>query len=183
MEKNFYEIFNIMMQKKQKALVPAIVDREGDDVSRIIATSAHILMSRGYLMSDKLVKSILASNMTTVEAAKYCENIIRNIDDIYGYRLYKPFYSGFPQEVMDTDNSTLIINAILHYMTNGKIVPNTNVVEDIYAPIVRMLDKSVYIDEDDVKILDICFVKAPQKSPHTFKVLPLKCGFFFFYLL
>ena len=156
MEKNFYEILDIMMQKKQRALVPAVIDREGEDVSRIIATSAHILMSRGYLMSDKLVKAILASNMTAVEAAHYCESIIRNIDNIYGYRLYKPFYSGFPQEVMDADNSTLIINAILHYMTNGKLVPNANVVEDIYEPIVKMLDRSINLDADDVRILDVC---------------------------
>lgn len=37
-----------------------------------------------------------------------------------GKRDYKPFYPGFPQQVMDMSQRDLWINQILHYMTNGK---------------------------------------------------------------
>lgn len=157
MDKQFYEIFDIMMQKRQQALAPHVVEREeGEDISRIIATTAHILLSRCYIMSDKLVKSLLASNMTVDEAIVYCEKLISSIDGVYGYRMYRPFYSNFPKEVMDTDNATLVINAILHYITDGKLVPEANPVDDIYYPIVKMLERSVKIYPDEVKVLDMC---------------------------
>ncbi len=107
-------------------------------------------------MSDKLVKSLIASNMSVNEAIVYCEKLIVSLDSVYGYRIYRPFYSNFPQEVMDTDNATLVINAILHYITDGKIVPDAKPVEDIYQPIVKMMERSVRICENDVRVLDIC---------------------------
>jgi hypothetical protein len=151
-----YNVADVMLQKKGKVLVPNGKYDSQDDLRPVIATMAHILLSRGFLMSDTLVSKLLKTKMSSSEMADYCQMIINANDTRLGYRWYKPFYTGFPEEVMNADDATLVINAILHYVSGGTIVPNTNFQEDIYMPISRMFDATVSRTSENMIMLDAC---------------------------
>ena len=148
-----YRVADILMRRKGVMLVPETKEASQDDLSRVVATMAHIMLSRGYLMSDELVSALLNSGMSAASMSAYCQSMIKTVDDMYGYRLYKPFYRNFPREVMEADTATLVINAILHYISGGKIIPEAKCQEDIYAPISNMFDRAVDINERSVKML------------------------------
>ena len=89
-----YRVADILMRRKGVMLVPETKEASHDDLSRVVATMAHIMLSRGYLMSDELVSALLNSGMSAASMSAYCQSMIKTVDDMYGYRLYKPFYSG-----------------------------------------------------------------------------------------
>ena len=156
MNSNCYNrVSDVLMRKKGVMLVPEIKDKSQDDLSRVVATMAHIMLSRGYLLSDELTTALLNSGMSANAMANYCQNVIKVVDDMYGNVVYKPFYKNFPREVMEADRATLVINAILHYISGGTIVPDTNEVEDLYAPISNLFDTAVRIDTKSIKIMGL----------------------------
>jgi hypothetical protein len=88
---------SLMYSKRQKFLVPTGKTENNEDKSRIIATAAHILLSRNMMMSDELVKALMNSNLNCEELSEYFVHMLRVTDDAYGYRSYKPFYKNFPK--------------------------------------------------------------------------------------
>ena len=148
-----YRVADILMRRKGVMLVPESKEASQDDLSRVVATMAHIMLSRGFLMSDELVSALLNSGMSATSMSAYCQSMIKTVDDMYGYRLYKPFYRNFPREVMEADTATLVINAILHYISGGTIVPEAKCQEDLYAPISNMFDRACDINERAVRML------------------------------
>ena len=153
-----HNITEVMIHKKGRVLIPEGKYDSKDDLKPIIATMAHIMLSRGFLLSDELVKALLTTKMSATEMAEYCQVVIKANDNRFGNRVYKPFYSKFPDEVMNADEATLAINAILHYMSGGMIVPNTNVGEDLYAPISRMFDRQIRCKAEDLTVLHPCYL-------------------------
>ena len=156
MNSNYYNrVSDVLLRKKGVMLVPEVKEKSQDDLSRVVATMAHIMLSRGYLVSDELTTALLNSGMSANAMANYCQNVIKIVDDMYGNVVYKPFYKNFPREVMEADRATLVINAILHYISGGIIVPDANEVEDLYAPISNLFDTAVRIDTKSIKIMGL----------------------------
>lgn len=155
-ESTLYDIASIMLQKKGRVLVPVGKYDSKDNLEPVVATMAHILLSRGVLLSDELVKGLLNTKMSAKEMASYCEAIIQAYDSRIAYRFYKPFYAGFPNEVMQADEATLVINAILHYVSGGAIVPNTNFAHDVVAPVSQLFDRVINITNDKLCVLQPC---------------------------
>lgn len=156
MNMNHYcRVAEILMRKKAVMLIPEVKEKSNDDLSRVVATMAHIMLSRGFLLSDELTNALMNSGMSTNSMSNYCQAFIKATDDMYGNIVYKPFYKNFPREVMEADTATLVINAILHYISGGTIIPDANEAEDLYAPISHLFDAAIRIDKHDVKILNV----------------------------
>ena len=149
----FNEMASLMYSKRQKFLVPTGKTENNEDKSRIVATAAHILLSRNMMMSDELVNALMNSNLSCEELSEYFVHMLKVTDDAYGYRSYKPFYKNFPKEVMEADTATLVINAILHYISGGTIVPESNANEDLYAPIAGLFKNAVRMNSAFVRIV------------------------------
>jgi hypothetical protein len=81
------------------------------------------LMQFGYVLNQDAIKTLSLSNR---------DNIIEFHNDIIGYlkimtgstRNHKPFWNGFPQEVMDKSEVELWIHQIVYYISNGTYIPD-----------------------------------------------------------
>ena len=106
-------------------------------------------------MSDKLVTGLLYASMDANEVADYCTHIISTIDNMYGNHCYQPFYKGFPDEVMSMDETELVLNAILHYISGGKIIPadTTDIKDNLYSVVSNNINA---VFNDNVQVLDAC---------------------------
>ena len=151
------KVSTVMLDEKNKILIPEGKYSSQDDLSAIVGTMSHILLGRGVVMSDVLINGLLNSKMNVEEMAAYCEHLVKKIDEHYGYNeYYKPFYPGFPKEVMELSQAEIIINAILHYISGGVIVPNSNFREDLYKPVSTMFNKVVKMKQHDLVVLHPC---------------------------
>lgn len=161
MNAKFYQLSNVVLERSLKVLIPsAKADETNEQVSKVVATAAHLLLSRGFIMSDRLATGLLYASMDAKEVAEYCTYIIATIDEMYGNHTYKPFYKGFPDEVMNMDDTELVLNAILHYLSGGKIIPAdiTDVKENLYDVVSKHFDAAF----QDVKVLDACSMDDVQ---------------------
>ena len=81
------------------------------------------LMQFGYILDQDAIKTLSLTNK---------ENIILFHNEIIGYlkvmtgstRNHKPFWNGFPQEVMNKSEVELWFHQIIHYMSNGTYIPS-----------------------------------------------------------
>ena len=161
MNAKFYQLSNVVLERSLKVLIPsAKADETNEQVSKVVATAAHLLLSRGFIMSDRLATGLLYASMDAKEVAEYCTYIIATIDEMYGNHTYKPFYKGFPDEVMNMDDTELVLNAILHYLSGGKIIPadTTDIKENLYDVVSKHFDAAF----QDVKVLDACSMDDVQ---------------------
>lgn len=164
MNKNFYDLSEIVLERNLKVLIPsAKSDEANEQVSKVVATAAHLLLSRGYIMSDRLVTGLLYASMDAREVADYCTRVIKTIDNMYGNHYYRPFYTGFPDEVMSMSDTELVLNAILHYISGGQIIPSDtqDIKENLYDVVSGSFDA---IFDNNVKILDACSLNDVEQT-------------------
>ncbi|KHD05687.1 hypothetical protein PN36_18270 [Candidatus Thiomargarita nelsonii] len=83
------------------------------------ALQAHI-MQLGYIFSEKDIHSIsICENFND-----FAQNLIKTLKDFTGAdREWQPMYPGFPQQIVETSELELIINAIIHYWSGGQFIP------------------------------------------------------------
>ena len=152
---NYYNIAQMLFEKTGKIMVPSNKNEVSEDKSRIVATAAHLFLARGMLMSDELVNALMNSNLSNAELADYLQFMIGVVDEAYGnHVVYKPFYRNFPREVMEASEAELVINAILHYISGGVIVPETNVNTALVNPIAKTFNMAL-MDVDNLKIVQL----------------------------
>ena len=135
------QLSELMLRRKCKVLLDRIEDstsdilnvrdRNGymefmtDEMKRtvIAATVAHNMSYLGYIPSKELMDAMVADEKVS---QKINENIIPKLKELKGANVeYKPMYKGFPQEVMDMSDAELYINAIIHYITAGTWMPES----------------------------------------------------------
>ena len=132
-----YKTINKFMIPRKNMLVVPSMDWEAknklspEEVSTIICN----LSSLGYIPDTGLHEWLcFAEKETALET--YTETML-NLQEILGVREYKPMYPNFPQQVIDASDMELLINAILHYHTNGDYMP-------IYETLNRHKMRSTY---------------------------------------
>jgi hypothetical protein len=83
------------------------------------ALQAHI-MQLGYIFSEKDIHTI----SRCVNFNDFAQNLIKSLKDFTGAdRNWQPMYPGFPQQVVETSELELFINAIIHYWSGGQFIP------------------------------------------------------------
>lgn len=147
---NYYDMLTAMLERRHKVILPtrrksAKADPETTD--QIIATASHILLSCGYVMSDDLVKELRESKYSKKQLQEVCEKIVYAVKQMTSLFYYRPFYPNFPTEVMEASDAELIINAILHYVTDGKLIPGNDSKNQL-IDIVSKKQKLAYVKTD-----------------------------------
>jgi stress response protein SCP2 len=89
---------------------------------REVATLLKNVESLGYTFSEDIIKILYTY---TIEQLKnFYKGIIKNIKKMAGADvIYSPMYPNFPAQVMKASECELYINAIIHYLSFGSLVP------------------------------------------------------------
>lgn len=81
------------------------------------------LMGYGFMPGDDLIDMV--KTMNTYELERYANEVIPILRNVVGAHYdYKVMYPKFPQQVMEASEAELFFNAILHYLSDGKWVPD-----------------------------------------------------------
>lgn len=143
--KNGYPIVaRLMIERKNKVILPQkrkSTKASEDLTDQIIATASHILLSCGYIMDPEIVTELKSVGYSKIQLQEICKLIVESVCDRIGMRVYTPFYPGFPTEVMEASEAKLIISAILHYASDGKITPSHFVNKELFETISKGASK------------------------------------------
>lgn len=91
---------------------------------RQIATVLKNLESLGYTVTQKVYDVLITLNAE--ELASFYREMTDIIEKLTGGNVvYKPMYPNFPTEVMLKSDAELYLNAFVHYLTYGKLLPYT----------------------------------------------------------
>lgn len=88
----------------------------------LIAAFAKNLEGLGFVMSHRLMSA--CTHMTLTDITALHQTLMKNLREMKGaHHDHKPMYPNFPRQVMEMDKAELYINAIVHYVTDGKFIP------------------------------------------------------------
>jgi hypothetical protein len=110
-----------------------------EDNSLLAMSVVSELMQLGYILSPEAITHLGKSSKEDISL--FHNEVINYINDLIGNtRNYKPFWKGFPQEVMDKSEFELFLHQIVHYMSNGMYLP----LEDKKYSKKRAFEQSTY---------------------------------------
>lgn len=114
---------NTMYLRRRNKMIVSFNDEDSEKVSeQIIATSLVNLESYGYTFSEKLIEELkLLSIEQYIDFYNMAVSIIKELVGVD--KITEPMYPNFPQQVMEMDEVELYLNAIIHYATDGQLVP------------------------------------------------------------
>lgn len=116
---------NEMYIRRKNKIMFGTCFRTGEPISKdMIATGIKNLESYGYTFSEAVIEKF--STMTREDFMYYYNDIISIVKEHTGAdKMVEPMYPNFPQEVMEMDEVELYLNAIIHYLTEGQYLPDT----------------------------------------------------------
>ncbi len=122
----------IFFRRKQQIL--DIDLREGVCGAAVLATGLRNLECLGYMFRREDIERLRNSDEDTVasclnSAARAVKTVLVNDPEYDGKLQYSPMYPGFPKQVMEASAAELFINAMLHYMTDGRYMPDSAMTE------------------------------------------------------
>ena len=123
------EINNIVLRRKNKIFLLTdkkekikITAKEFKEKFSAVISFVKNLETYGYTVSADMFNSLLELDMEQIK--ENYKSIISLIKEQTGAdKTYKVMYPNFPQQVIEMDNVDLFYNAIIHYFTNGEIMP------------------------------------------------------------
>ena len=86
------------------------------------------LMKLGFMLDHAAFQHL--TKWRSEDVARYFNDVLPAAKELVGARRqYRPLYKNFPQEVMDTPTYQLMLNALMHYWSEGKWEPNQELAE------------------------------------------------------
>jgi hypothetical protein len=115
------ELFEIYLRKSSKVIV--LPEGEALPENRaVVATIMKNVENLGFGFSEQLFNRLLTLSTESLE--KFYQQLIGALRKQVGaHRLFKPMYPNFPQQVMEASELELYLNAIVHYWSDGKLLP------------------------------------------------------------
>ena len=102
------------------------VDKPMDDA--FIASVNINIESLGFCLANELLEDLKYVSMDSLKSINKILN--ETLAKMKGaHHSHKPMYNNFPAEVMSKSNAELYFNAIIHYLTGGKVFPASEKVE------------------------------------------------------
>ena len=154
MTDNFMRLMRGLFDIKEAILLPDYDNINGNlencsEASRncILATVNHRIAACGCILSTDIINYLSNIRISEKELTDYCNEIVSMIDDAYGNLYYDPFYSGFPEEVMELSEAELYMNSIRHYLSMGHYAPPKNTADrQKYDAFIRdiTIQKNIY---------------------------------------
>jgi hypothetical protein len=119
-EKEFYSISKNVIQF-QKGFINLPTSKNDNRALAMSVVSE--LMQFAYVLDGKAIEMLSAAS--TEDIVNFHNEVVSYLKKMTGSnRNYKPFWKGFPQEVMEKSEIELWIHQIVHYMSNGTYEPN-----------------------------------------------------------
>lgn len=115
---------NIFLRRKNKVYVNNYLGCTGiaDDNNGIIVCLIRNLEGLGYTVSQQLIELIQELNYSNL--VNICTEILATCKELKGADVeYNPMYPNFPEQVAEASESELFINALIHYWSNGTLLP------------------------------------------------------------
>lgn len=137
--------FEIYLIKRNKIVLngAATNNNEAQADNAYISTILKNLEAYGYTCSQKLID--LLKEQSNKFLVDWYKNFISEIKDLVGSKKNLcPMYPNFPTQVMEADKVELYINAIIHYLSLGTILPEYEVKE-----------RFPLIDNTSLKVIDL----------------------------
>lgn len=110
----------IYLKRKNKILI-----EKGSGDSRnplYVVTILKNIEDLGYTFSRKVIDTL--STFSKEELEKFYLDLVNNLKEMVGANVdYTPMYPNFPKQVMDIEESKLYLNALVHYLTFGQVLP------------------------------------------------------------
>ncbi|MBP5672008.1 MAG: hypothetical protein J6X49_06425 [Victivallales bacterium] len=108
--------------------------REGTCDAALLATGLRNLECLGYMFRKEDIERLRNSDEDSVatclaRATRVIKTVLTNDPEYDGKLQYSPMYPGFPRQVMTASAAELFINAILHYLSDGKYMPDSTMTE------------------------------------------------------
>jgi hypothetical protein len=93
------------------------------DNRQLAMTVAAELMQLGYLLDASAIDNLSSAEKTSI--VEFHGEVIPWLKNLMGAnRSYRPFWKGFPEEVMEKSEMELWIHQIVHYFSNGSYEPS-----------------------------------------------------------
>lgn len=118
MEKNLNEI---LLRRKNRV----IVEKGNEEIpnNQYIVTITKNIEVLGYIFSKELFENLQTLNKE--ELHNFYSELIPILKKMTGADVvYKPMYPDFPKSVMEASDTELFVNALFHYWTEGKWLPD-----------------------------------------------------------
>jgi len=157
-----------------------IIKEETEEIQKKMSLALSFnenLGNLGYSMDEKMFRVVSTFNIDEIDALN--KELIPSLKEMIGADVcYKPLYPNFPDQVIEAKNITLYLIALLHYWTEGKFRPYTEVKErekepievqyknitigkeeDIHELMYNLMNAAEAISEQDITDLRIYFEK------------------------
>ncbi|MDG3007351.1 TerD family protein [Paludisphaera mucosa] len=103
----------IYVRRRSRVLIP---DGSGTTPLEVLATLQKNLESLGFVLAADVIERLRTSPPHRVE--QFYRRLVKDLETLVGaHRPFKPFYPGFPEQVMSASDAELYFNAIVHYTT------------------------------------------------------------------
>ena len=119
----------IYLRRKNKIIINIGTESpENIQNTQYIGTILKNIETLGYSFSKDLIDILQTKSQSEIQAF-YLEIIPVLKKSVGAHVKYVPVYPNFPQQVMETSEAELYINAIIHYWAGGKLFPNYEIKE------------------------------------------------------
>lgn len=126
MMKTFRKINSITLKRRQALNIPSTyLGNETDEYRSydVVFSLMENIASLGYTFDNNTIMKLI--NVKKEYIGDISIIIVEELKTLVGDDVvYRPMYPGFPQQVRDMNESEFYLNAIIHYISGGTIVPD-----------------------------------------------------------
>lgn len=117
------EVNEILLRRKHMVMFPFFLNHSKTNTTGLMVVSAvKNFESLGFTVSKELFDAMMSMNKEDIE--QFYKSIMPQLKALVGADVkYNPMYPNFPDQVMETSDAELYINAIIHYFTFGHYTP------------------------------------------------------------
>jgi len=125
--KSMQNASEILLRRKHKVLLPTMelgdnYGHNADHKSSMVLAIAKNIEAYGFSFSPELIQYLL--RFSKEELVNFYYSFMPNLRKLVAADVeYRPMYPNFPQQVAEMDDTELFVNAIVHYFTFGRWLP------------------------------------------------------------
>lgn len=162
--KNILLLDNIKVNQNNLPISPMVLDIADKKAQGVFlaATVGRGLEQLGYILSESLFEDMINDIEITKKVSS--DFVINALKELKGADVeYIPMYPNFPSQVINANDLHLYINAMIHYLSDGKLLPASDEYVREKAKERKKLTPLFRGDESDVKILIDNLIKSAKE--------------------
>ena len=185
--------FHILLRRKNKILIPESKSNVYYNNKNLALAMMKNVESLGFTFSKELLKKLSAIDKSELEVIN--KEMITCLKKKCGAdKVYNPMYPNFPEQVIEASEAELFINAIIHYMSYGELMPmykkddrfpliwdhnlivlNVGTEDEVWKIFENLLSSKKSISEQDKNDIKTMIIEGGDKyKDHLPDEIPLK---------